>query len=104
MFPPNTWNCYIRTRENLPRTTNTCEAWHRRLNTLMGKAHPYFYHDLKLLQEETARIHQDIEELEAGQSPPRKKKKYTSLDNRIARIVNMKRIEHEITSLITYVR
>ncbi|KAJ4445364.1 hypothetical protein ANN_07169 [Periplaneta americana] len=38
--------------------------------------------------EETARIHQDIEKLEAGQSPPRKKKKYTSLDNRIARIVD----------------
>ncbi|KAJ4429896.1 hypothetical protein ANN_22100 [Periplaneta americana] len=40
------------------------------------------------LQEETARIHQNIEKLEAGQSPPREKKKYTALDNRIARIVD----------------
>ncbi|KAJ4432450.1 hypothetical protein ANN_21069 [Periplaneta americana] len=39
-------------------------------------------------KEETARIHQDIEKLEAGQSPLRKKKKYTSLDSRIARIVD----------------
>ncbi|KAJ4448367.1 hypothetical protein ANN_10383 [Periplaneta americana] len=66
MFPPNAWNCYIRTRENLPRTTNAYESWHRRLNTLMGKAYPSFYHVLQLLQEETARIHQDIEKLEAA--------------------------------------
>ncbi|KAJ4444548.1 hypothetical protein ANN_06343 [Periplaneta americana] len=65
-------------RENLPRTTNTFEAWHRRLNTLMGKAHLSFYHALQLLQEEAARIYQDIEKLEAGHSPPRKKKKCTS--------------------------
>ncbi|KAJ4433441.1 hypothetical protein ANN_15743 [Periplaneta americana] len=66
MYPPNTRNCYIRTWENLPRTTNICEAWLRHLNTLMDKAHPSFYHVLQLLQEETARIHQDIEKLEAG--------------------------------------
>ena len=40
LFPPDTWNCYERTLGNLPRTTNTCETWHRRINTLMGKNHP----------------------------------------------------------------
>ncbi|KAJ4446188.1 hypothetical protein ANN_12881 [Periplaneta americana] len=64
-----------------------------------------------LLQEETARIHQDIEKLEAGQSSPRKKKKYTSLDNRIARIVDSRSREwrHDGTSsswllYLTFVR
>ncbi|KAJ4451998.1 hypothetical protein ANN_03482 [Periplaneta americana] len=77
MCPPNIWNCCISTREYLPRTTNTCGAWLRHLNTLMSKA-----------QVEATRIHQDIEKLEASQSPSRKKEKYTSLVNRFARIVD----------------
>ncbi len=40
MFPPSLWNCYNRAARGLPRTTNTCEAWHRRLGTLVGKNHP----------------------------------------------------------------
>ncbi|KAE8739816.1 hypothetical protein FOCC_FOCC014684 [Frankliniella occidentalis] len=40
LFPPHLWNCYERTVEGLPRTTNPCEAWHRRLLSLIGKHHP----------------------------------------------------------------
>ncbi|KAJ4450325.1 hypothetical protein ANN_01745 [Periplaneta americana] len=62
-----------------------------------GKAHPSFYHVLQLLQEETARIHQDIEKLE-GQSSPRKKKKYTSLENRNALIVDRSQLQWKVWS------
>ncbi|KAJ4438499.1 hypothetical protein ANN_14444 [Periplaneta americana] len=86
-------------RENQPRT-NTCEAWHRHLNTLMGKVHLFFYHVLQLLQEEAAKIHQDIEKLEAGQ----KKKKYTSLDNRIARIVDRYEAYRTEDNILGYLR
>ena len=36
MFAPSTWNCYERVLEGHPRTTNTAEAWHRRLNTIVA--------------------------------------------------------------------
>ncbi|KAJ4428408.1 hypothetical protein ANN_24445 [Periplaneta americana] len=89
ILPSSAWNCYFRTLENLPRTTNSCEACHRRLNTVIGKFPPSFYHVLESLQDETAKIHNDrpIEKLEGGQSPPRKKKTYTDLDTRLSRIV-----------------
>ncbi|KAJ4451099.1 hypothetical protein ANN_02538 [Periplaneta americana] len=64
IFAPSTWNCYVRTLENLPKTTNNCEACHRHLNTLIGKFHPSFYHVLESLQAETAKIHNYIEKLE----------------------------------------
>ncbi|KAJ4441569.1 hypothetical protein ANN_11425 [Periplaneta americana] len=70
----------------------------------MGKANPSFYHVLQLLQEKTARIHQNIEKLEAGQSPPRKKKKYTSFDNRIAPIVDSYEAYRTENNILGYLR
>ncbi|KAK3919954.1 Ectoine/hydroxyectoine transporter [Frankliniella fusca] len=43
LFPPELWNCYERTLAGLPRTTNTCEAWHKLLSSLVGKHHPSFF-------------------------------------------------------------
>ncbi len=86
MFPPTIWNCHNRVIAGLPRTTNTCETWHNRLNTLMGKHHPSFYTLLKNLQEEVAEINRDIVKLESEHSPT-KKKKYDDLDKRIKRTV-----------------
>lgn len=87
LFPPKTWNCYQRTLQNLPRTTNSCEAWHRRINTLMGKPHPSFYHVVEQLQNEVAEIHRDITRLQSGFSPKKKKRKYINVDTRISRLV-----------------
>ncbi|KAJ4430029.1 hypothetical protein ANN_22237 [Periplaneta americana] len=69
----------------------------------MGKAHPSFYHVLQLLQEETVRIHQDIEKLEAGQSPPRKKEMQVLNSELHELSIGMKPTEQKITSLVTYV-
>ena len=56
MFPPNKWNCYERTLGDQPRTTNSCEAWHRRLNTLVGRPHPSLYHVLQRIQKEVVDV------------------------------------------------
>jgi len=88
MFPPSKWSCYERTLGDQPRTTNSCEAWHRRLNTLVRRPHPSLYHVLQHLQEEVAEIDADIERLEGGHSPPKKKRKYVEVDKRVSRIVD----------------
>ncbi|KAJ4451165.1 hypothetical protein ANN_02607 [Periplaneta americana] len=73
------------------KTTNTCEAWHRRINrpTFMGKPHPSFFHVLQQLQNEVAVIDRDIERLQSDFSPTKEKRKYRYLntDAGISRIV-----------------
>ncbi|KAK3926346.1 5-keto-4-deoxy-D-glucarate aldolase [Frankliniella fusca] len=64
MFPPALWNCYSRAAQGLPRTTNTCEAWHRRLGTLVGKNHPTM----------------------PATPPPKRRTQYEVTDARVARI------------------
>jgi len=38
-FPPATWNVRERTLQGIPRTNNSVEAWNRRWNMLISKAH-----------------------------------------------------------------
>ena len=103
-FPPETWNCYERTLENLPRTTNTCEAWHRRINTLIGKHHPSFFHAIEQFQAEVSEINRDIERLEAGHSPQRKRRKYIATDSRILRIVENYQTYKANDNILGYLR
>ena len=87
LFPPEIWNCYERAEQGRPRTTNTCEAWHGRLNSLVGKHHPSLFVFLAQLQEEVAEIDVEITRAEGGYSPPKRKNKYEAADARVARIV-----------------
>ena len=88
MFPQKLWNCHERVIAGLPRTTISCEAWHRKLNNLMGKPHLSFFSMLEQLNEEALVANAKIENLTAGQSPPKKKKKTDDTDKRIERIVD----------------
>ncbi|KAK3929667.1 Peptide methionine sulfoxide reductase MsrB [Frankliniella fusca] len=70
VFPPELWNCYVRTLAGLPRTTNTCVAWHRRLTSLVGKHHPSFFVFLGQLRKEVAEIDIHITRAEGSTPPP----------------------------------
>lgn len=87
MFPPETWNCHDRVLAGQPRTTNTCEAWHRRLGLIVGKHHPHLFTLLGSLQEEVGEINVQIARAEGGHSPPSRKNKYVAADERIRRLV-----------------
>lgn len=104
LFPPSVWNCYDRVLAGLPRTINTCEAWHRRLNLLMGKHHPSFFHVLESLQAEVNEIDLEIEDLEAGGPPKKRKKKYVDLDGRILRIVEKYEERKDEGEILRYLR
>lgn len=51
-FPPAMWSVYERTLENEPRTTNFLEGWHRRIQSILGHAHPNIWKFLQFLQGE----------------------------------------------------
>ena len=104
MFAPSTWNCYERVLEGLPRTTNTAEAWHRRLNTIVGKHHPSFYVLLDQLRDEVEEINAEVTRAEGGHSPPRKRIKYQKTDERIKRVVDRYATYKEDDNIIKYLR
>ncbi|KFD46787.1 hypothetical protein M513_12315 [Trichuris suis] len=43
LFPPSMWPVYESMHEGYPRTQNSVEAWHRRWETVVGKAHMSVY-------------------------------------------------------------
>lgn len=104
LFPKDIWNCYERTLEGLPRTTNSCEGWHNRLNLLMGKSHPSFFHVVEQLRKESVEVGQEIERLQAGHSPVKKRKKYADIDKQIERIVGDYEIYKENNEILKYLR
>ena len=103
-FPPKLWNCYERVLEDLPRTTNTAEAWHRRLNLIVGKHHPSFYVLLDQLKDEVEVINAEVTRAEGGHSPPRKRTKYEDTDKRIARVVDRYATYKEDVEVIQYLK
>ena len=86
-YPIDTWNVYQRTLDQLDRTNNVVEAWHRRLNLLVGKAHPTLYTFLTELQKEEKYVETKREDLEQGNPPPPKHAKYRRNDERILDVV-----------------
>ncbi|KAK3929664.1 UPF0248 protein [Frankliniella fusca] len=104
LFPPELWNCYVRTLAGLPRTTNTCEAWHRRLTSLVGKHHPSFFVFLGQLRKEVAEIDIHITRAEGGYSPTKRESRLEQAEQRIHRIVDRYHEYKNADDVVTYLR
>ena len=71
----------------LPRTSNTCEAWNYRVNTLLGRRHPNLHVFLNALLKEEEYSESTRRAIDLGEEPPRKRRKYIRNDVRIERVV-----------------
>ena len=87
-FPPRTWNVYQRTRDGIPRTNKTTEAWSRRRTVLISKTHPNVYEFLEALKDEEMYAAAQRRLVELGEEVPKKKKKYHDNDERLVRLVS----------------
>ena len=85
-FPIHTWNVHERTLLGVPRTNNSAEAWNRRINTLIGKAHPNIYTFLEAMKKEEKYAAGQREAVTLGVSPPRKRRAYQDNDARLQRL------------------
>ena len=86
---PETWNCYQKVLEGKRRTTGAAEAWHRRLENIIEKAHPDFVSFCKALMKEWIRIYTEIEQLGQGMTQNDLRKRNKDLEAREKRIFNV---------------
>lgn len=100
LFPPSIWTMYNRVLNGKNRTNNHAEAANRRLNMEMGVNHPTLWSFITCLQKVQAGRDFYYSQLEAGNSPPKKLKKYIDVDKRILKIVK----NYEQSGILTFLR
>ena len=61
LFPPSLWSVHDRMELGVPRTQNKVEAWHRRLEILVGSAHVGIFKLITELQKEQKNVEEQIE-------------------------------------------
>lgn len=73
MFPPELWSVHELVVADLARTNNLQEAWHRRFNALVGRAHQGVFPTMREFQKEQHRTDQELRRLDHGEAIPRKR-------------------------------
>ena len=81
------WNMYVRTNNQLSRTNNSVEGWHRSFVSFAGCHHPVIWKFMRLLERQINLQDVQITQTTAGiaSEPPRKK--YKDAGSRINSIV-----------------
>jgi len=90
LFPPQLWSVYNLNEMGIPRTQNNVEAWHRRLEILVGQSHLGVYKIIGELQKEQQRVDFQVERIIRGEPCPAKKKALIEKEKRIATVLNDK--------------
>ncbi|KAF7624712.1 hypothetical protein Mgra_00010018 [Meloidogyne graminicola] len=99
-FVPSSWNVYTRTINNLDKTNNYCEAFHRKVQLQLGVSHPTIWKFLDELKKVVKVSDAQYEQFVGGHNAPRKRRKYEEADERILAIVN----RYELGTVIEYLR
>ncbi|CAF0954419.1 unnamed protein product [Adineta steineri] len=84
-FPVHFWNMTERVKNNMHRTNNNIEAWHRKLNCAFQCTHPNLWTFMDKLIKEENNIHSDIINAMAGRQP--RKRQNESLNTRLYNLV-----------------
>ena len=88
MFPVVLWNMFHRTDEELPRTNNSVEGWHRSFQAHVSSSHPIFWKFLQVLQNEENHIRVKIIQNEVGHPAEPQRRRYLDCNCRILAIVD----------------
>ena len=86
-FPINVWNVYTRADNNLPRTNNAVEGYHKRLQSSLPCHHPNLWKFLDMLKGDIAINQVQVEQMVAGHVAPPPRKKYLDCNTRILGII-----------------
>ena len=88
MFAIQIWNMFHRTDNELPRTNNSVEGWHRSFQAHVSSCHPVFWKFLSVLKNEENLMRVSITQHLAGHQPPAQRRRYLDCNRRILTIVD----------------
>lgn len=97
-YSPIFWTILDNIESNVPRTQNSVEAWHRRLQVLIGKSHIGLYQLVSELAKETIIAKTRIQEVRAG-APCQVKKKLLARNIKIANVIKQRHNMDKISYL-----
>lgn len=100
IFDHKIWNMYERAVNELPRTNNNVEGWHRKLQSSVSSHHPNIWKFLDVLRREQDLNNLQIAQLVGGHAPEPQRKKYKASNERIVNIVR----DFSNRSLLDYMR
>ena len=86
MFPLELWNMHDRTQEELPRTNNHVEGWHRRFSGNVDCSHPTLWKLVKSFQREEGLVRAEINQYLGGHQV-QENQQYVNRAERVLRIV-----------------
>ena len=72
IFAHSLWNCYDATLNDLPKTNNAVEGWHRGFSQILGAYHPTIWKFIDGLKKEQNSNEMKIEQYISGHQPPAK--------------------------------
>lgn len=87
MFKHNIWNVNERALNDLPKTNNNVEGWHRKMKTAMGASHPTIWCFLNIMKKEQAITNLTLNQEAAGNVPDKPRKQYKLCAQRIKVLV-----------------
>ena len=87
-FPLDMWNVHISVLDNIPKTNNNVEGWHRAFEEQMTSHHPNIWNFLKCMKNEQRLTEVKIEQYISGHAPKKGRKAYITCAERIRRLVS----------------
>ena len=87
-FNIQTWNMFHRTGNELPRTNNAVEGWHRGFQSHVTACHPSFWKFIDIMKQEEGIVQAGVLQNQGGHPPPSHRKRYANNHARILRIVD----------------
>lgn len=88
LFAHSLWNSFDAVLQDLPKTNNSVEGWHRGFSELIGANHPTIWKFIDALKTEQNMNEMKIEQYIAGQLPNPSRRVYKDTAERIKNIVN----------------
>ena len=87
-FGIDLWNMFHRTADELPRTNNCLEGWHRGFQATVASCHPLFWKFVGLLKKEEGLNRVKMLQALGGHQPPQQRRRYADSNQRLIRLVD----------------
>lgn len=100
IFNPQMWNMHELIQKDLPRTNNSVEGYHNRLQNAISCSHPTIFKFLKLLQKDHARNTSEIAQTSSGHPQVSQRKIYKDLTLRIKTVLQTSSPEESVISTL----